>query len=184
MEILIRKERPEDRQQVYDLVRSAFENVEESDHTEHLLVERLRMSDAFIPELSLVAVIRDGNNSSAEMTVGHILLTKIEIVASDGRSWPSLAVAPLSVLPGFQRMGIGGMLIREAHRRAASLGHSSAMLLGHKDYYPRFGYRKASGFGIRFPFDAPDECCLAIEFHPGSLSHIHGLIRYPAAFNL
>lgn len=122
MEIQIRKERPEDRQQVYDLVRSAFENVEESDHTEHLLVERLRMSDAFIPELSLVAVIRDGNNSSAEMTVGHILLTKIEIVASDGRSWPSLAVAPLSVLPGFQRMGIGGMLIREAHRKAAALG--------------------------------------------------------------
>ena len=179
MEIQIRKERPEDRQQVFDLVRSAFENVVESDHTEHLLVERLRMSDAFIPELSLVALIRD-----SEKIVGHILLTRIEIVASDGRSWPSLAVAPLSVLPGFQRMGIGGMLIREAHRKAAALGHSSAMLLGHKDYYPRFGYRKASGFGIRFPFDAPDECCLAIEFHPGSLSHIHGLIRYPAAFNL
>ena len=179
MEIQIRKERPEDRQQVFDLVRSAFENVVESDHTEHLLVERLRMSDAFIPELSLVAVIRD-----SEKIVGHILLTRIEIVASDGRSWPSLAVAPLSVLPGYQRMGIGGMLIREAHRKAAALGHSSAMLLGHKDYYPRFGYRKASGFGIRFPFDAPDECCLAIEFHPGSLSHIHGLIRYPAAFNL
>ena len=151
--------------------------MEESDHTEHFLVERLRKSEAYIPELSLVAETDD------EQIVGHILLSRVTIEDAD-TVFPALAVAPLSVLPKFQRMGIGGMLIREAHRRAASLGHSSAMLLGHKDYYPRFGYRKASGFGIRFPFDAPDECCLAIEFHPGSLSHIHGLIRYPAAFNL
>ena len=129
-------------------------------------------------------VIRNGNNSSAEMTVGHILLTKIEIVASDGRSWPSLAVAPLSVLPGFQRMGIGGMLIREAHKRAAKLGYSTAVLLGHKDYYPKFGYKKASLFGIKFPFDVPDDYCMVVELQKEGLKKIHGTVHYPDAFQV
>lgn len=178
MDIIIRTERPEDRSRVFELVKAAFADVSESDHTEHLLVERLRLCEAFVPDLSLVAVSSDGT------VVGHVLMTRVEIVGSGMKSWSSLALAPLSVLPSCQRQGIGGRLLVEAHRRAAELGHKSVVLLGHESYYPRFGYRRASGFGIRFPFDAPDECCLAVELVLGGLSGVDGMVRYPEAFGL
>ena len=56
--------------------------------------------------------------------------------------------------------------------------------IGHKDYYPRFGYRRASAYGISFPFDAPDECCMAAELTEGGLDGIHGMVKYPDAFLL
>ena len=113
--------------------------------------------------------------------VGPGMLLKVGVVSEKG-SVALPGVAPLSVLPGFQRKGIGGRLLLEAHRRAAEAGYRGALLLGHKDYYPRFGYRRASLFGIRFPFDAPDECCMAVEFRPGSLDGVHGEVRYPSVF--
>lgn len=90
----------------------------------------------------------------------------------------------MSVLPGFQRKGIGGMLIREAHRRAADLGYGLSLLVEHKDYYPRFGYKRASSFGIEFPLEAPGECCMVAELQEDSLKDVHGMVRYPAAFHL
>ncbi len=193
MKFRIREERIEDRAEVERVVELAFADVRDSDHTEHLLVRRLRDCAAFVPELSLVAEDEEGG------IVGHILLTKVEIVPDDapatvqsddqsscGRadSTPavSLALAPLSVLPEFQLQGIGSALIVQAHRHAVALGFGSAVVLGHKDYYPRFGYRPASQFGINLPFDAPAECCMAIELIPGSLSGIHGTVRYSPPF--
>ena len=67
------------------------------------------------------------------------------------------------------------MLVREGHRRAAELGYGAAVVLGHEGYYPRFGYRRASLYGIRFPFDAPDECCMAAELFIGG--HGGGICR-------
>lgn len=174
-DLSIREEKSKDFPFIRSLTEQAFLNVPESDHTEHLLVERLRQSEAYIPELSLVAETNTGK------IVGHILLSKVEIVSENGTT-TVLSVAPLSVLPEFQRQGIGGMLLREAHRRAALLGYKAVLLLGHKDYYPRFGYRRASSYGIRFPFNAPDECCMAIELEPDGLKEIHGLVCYPNAF--
>ena len=172
----IRQERPEDIPTVKVLIESAFRDVAESDHKEHLLVERLRHSEAFIPELSLVAESPKGE------IVGHILLTRVRIVSAAGKETLSLGVAPLSVLPAWQRMGIGSALVLEAHRCAAALNYRSAVLLGHKDYYPRFGYRKAMEYGIEFPFDVPSEYCQVIELIPGALKSMNGLVRYPAAF--
>ena len=174
-DLSIREGKSKDFPFIRSLTEQAFLNVPESDHTEHLLVERLRQSEAYIPELSLVAETNTGK------IVGHILLSKVGIVSEKGTT-TVLSVAPLSVLPEFQRQGIGGMLLREAHRRAALLGYKAVLLLGHKDYYPRFGYRKASSYGIRFPFNAPDECCMAIELEPDGLKEIHGWVRYPNAF--
>ena len=76
------------------------------------------------------------------------------------------------------------MLVREAHARASKAGYTGSVLLGHKDYYPRFGYRRASAYGISFPFDAPDECCMAAELTVGGLDGIHGVVKYPDAFLL
>ena len=177
MNIKIRQEQIFDYKLVDDLVEYAFRNVKESDHTEHLLVGRLRKSDAFIPELSLVAEVDE------RKIVGHILLTKVAIV-SGNESVISLAVAPLSVLPEFQKQGIGGELRREAHKRALQLGYSSAVLLGHKDYYPRFGYKKASDFNIEFPFDVLEEYCMAIELFPGALDGVQGIVHYSDPFRI
>lgn len=174
MEIRIRQEQESDYRAVYALIELAFRNMEESDHSEQYLVERLRKSDAFIPGLSLVAEV-DG------VVVGHILLTKVEIVADD-KVTTSLGLAPVAVLPKYQGKGIGGALIRTAHQRASELGYGSAVLLGHKDYYPRFGYKKAIDFGIDFPFDVPHEFCMAVELLPDGLKDVHGVVKYPQPF--
>lgn len=174
MEFKIRQEQESDYKAVYELVELAFKNMGESDHSEHFLVERLRKSDAFIPELSLVAVAGDE-------IIGHILMTKVEIV-SDDTTILSLALAPVAVLPKYQGQGVGGALICEAHKRAAGLGYGSAVLLGHKDYYPKFGYKKAIDFGIEFPFDIPCEFCMAIELIPNGLKDVHGVVKYSKPF--
>lgn len=174
--LIIRKEESCDFDQIRNVIRLAFRDMEESDHTEHRLVERLRQSEAYIPALSLVAE-SDGNK-----IVGHIMLSTVKVV-SETTTETLLSVAPLSVLPGFQRRGIGGKLLSAAHKRAADLGFKGIVLLGHPDYYPRFGYQRASRFGITFPFDAPDECCMAMPLADRSLEGIHGRICYPSAFN-
>ena len=176
MDISISQAQDSDYPEIFHLVETAFLPVIESDHREHLLVERLRHSDSFVPQLSLVAKDHGGNIS------GFILLTEIEIVSEDGTTYKTLAVAPVAVLPEYQNQGIGGALLDHAHKTASSLGYNSAILLGHKDYYPNFGYRKASDFKIRFPFDAPDDCCMAIELQPDALRHVQGIVRYPDTF--
>lgn len=175
MTIKIRQEQDGDYPIIYNLIESAFADVQESDHQEQFLVERLHKSDTFIPQLSLVA------KTDENKIVGYILLTKVEIV-SENSVITSLGVAPLAVLPEFQKQGIGGMLLKEAHRRAALLGYGTAVLLGHKDYYPRFGYRKAIDFGIEFPFDVPHEFCMIIELNPHAIDSLRGTVRYPDIF--
>ncbi|MEQ8426119.1 MAG: N-acetyltransferase, partial [Cyclobacteriaceae bacterium] len=120
--LLIRKEEPADYPAVFDLVAKAFEREELSDHREQFLVERLRKSAAFIPELSMVAE-HEGK------IVGYILLTKI-IIENGSESYDSLALAPVAVLPEFHGRGVGGRLIIEAHKIASDLGHKSVVLLG------------------------------------------------------
>ena len=93
--------------------------------------------------------------------VNHILAKR------DNPAWPKG-----SKLSGFSK----------AHQKAAALGYGTAVLLGHPDYYPRFGYRKAMDFGIEFPFDVPPEFCMVLELRPHALRGISGTIRYPDAF--
>lgn len=175
MNIRIRQERNGELITVCKLIETAFVGMQESDHQEHHLVYRLHQSDTFIPELSLVAETDKGK------MVGYILLTKVNIISENGVT-NSLAVAPLAVLPEYQNNGIGGMLLREAHGRAAALGYGTAVLLGHKDYYPRFGYCEAAAHGIKFPFDVPSEYCQVIELIPGALKCVNGMVHYPAIF--
>lgn len=175
MDIEIGQEEESDLPAICKLVETAFADMQESDHQEHSLVKRLHKSDTFIPELSLVAKIDE------RKIVGYILLTKVEIITENGVT-TSLAVAPLAVHPEYQNNGIGGMLLKEAHKRAAALGYGTTVLLGHKDYYPRFGYCPAIEYGIEFPFDVPPEYCQIIELIPNALKGVRGMVRYPAVF--
>ena len=170
MEIKIREEQKNDYPIIYKVVELAFKGMEFSDQTEHFLVDRLRLTDAYIPQLSLVAEL------NGEI-VGHIMFTKAEII-SDDNIVPSLILAPVSVHPNYQKSGIGGALIREAHKRAVELGYQSAVLIGHKEYYPKFGYKTAIDFGIEFPLDVPHEFCMVAELQPGSLKGVHGLLKF------
>ena len=174
MKINIRTENKSDYQAVFELIEKAFETEEYSDHTEQFLVERLRNSSDFIPALSIIAEFDS-------RVVGHILLTKIKINNSE-QSFDSLSLAPVSVLPGFQKRGIGGMLIKAAHKKAEELGHQSIILIGHKAYYPKFGYSEAAEFGIELPFDAPRENCMAIELVKNGLNGVMGMVEYPKEF--
>ena len=106
MDFNIRQEQIKDYEAVHKVVELAFRDMEDSDHNEPFLVDQLRQTDAFIPELSLVAEVD-------EEIIGHILMTKVEIV-SENKSVTSLGLAPVSVLPEYQNRGIGSALIREA----------------------------------------------------------------------
>lgn len=172
--LIIRKEIPADYDTVFKVIKEAFKNEEFSDQREQFLVRKLRNSSAFIPELSLVAVLDDE-------IVGHILLTKIKIKNGDIKT-PSLSLAPVAVLPAYQKRGIGSKLIDVAHKKALNLGFTSIILIGHADYYPKFGYKKASTFGITLPFDAPDENCMAIELTDHALKSVSGKTEYPNEF--
>ena len=175
--ITIRQEIPSDYPAVFELVKSAFEKIEHSDKQEQFLVERLRKSKNFIPELSLVAEV-DGE------VVGYILLTEISIVDKGQLSGKSLALAPVAVLNEYQGMGIGGKLILEAQKRAKDLGYESVILLGHEGYYPKFGYQKAELFEIYPPFEVPSENFMAIELSENALKNIKGIVQYPAEFGI
>lgn len=173
--ITIRKEEVKDYTAVFNLIAKAFETEEQSDHREQFLVEQLRDSGSFVDELSLVALYND-------KIVGHLLLTKIKI-NNNYQSFDSLALAPVSVLPEYQKLGVGSKLILAGHQKAIEMGFLSVVLLGHKDYYPRFGYQPCEMFHIRLPFDVPADFCMALELIPGSLKGVSGVVEYDAAFS-
>lgn len=174
IKIIVRQETNADFSRVREIVKNAFLHAEFTDHDEHNLVERLRNSEGFIPELSLVAVVDDE-------IVGHILFTKIAI--NDGITRvTSLALAPVSVIPELQGKGIGKKLVEKGHEIAKTLGFNSVIVLGHSTYYPRFGYLAASHFGIAAPFYTPDDAFMAIEIKDQGLANVKGLVEYPEAF--
>ena len=121
MNIHIREEQAGDRLFIFNLIEKAFADVAESDHQEQFLVERLHQSKTFVPSLSLVAETENWQ------IVGYILLTEVEIVSNNSIDL-ALGVAPLAVLPEYQRMGIGGMLLHEAWK-----SHSTLTLLATQD---------------------------------------------------
>ena len=174
MEVQIRQETKEDYKAVFVVIEEAFSSEKFSDQKEQHLVKNLRNSDAFIPELSIVALIKNE-------IVGHILLTKI-LIKNDDKSFESLALAPVSVSPNHQNRGIGGQLIKEAHKIARTLGYKSIVLLGHETYYPKFGYELAGKYDINIPFEAPAENCMVFELVEDGLKGVSGVVEYAKEF--
>ena len=169
MDIIIRNETIEDHQEVFTVNKEAFKQDDES-----RLIERIRAGKNIVSELSLVAILD-------ENIVGHILFSKIRILGE--QTTETLSLAPLAVLPTFQKKGIGGLLIRKGLSVALGLGFSSVIVLGHSDYYPKFGFRKASEWHIECPFAAPDEAFMAIELIEGALSGSSGTVEFPKEFD-
>lgn len=176
MNFIIRQEQESDYESTENVVKIAFASAEQSNQNEHYLVSRIRNSDTFVPELSLVAVCKENNQ-----ILGHILLSKI-LVDDGSKKAESLALAPVSVLPDYQYKGIGKSLIQKAMEKAKELGFQSVIVLGHPEYYPKFGFRKSSLWQIKAPFEVPEEVLMAIELKKSSLEGVSGVIEYPSVF--
>lgn len=174
MNLTIHKEEIEHYNEVERVVEEAFKNAEHTDHSEHILVNRLRKAKEFIPELSLVAKNND-------KIIGHIMLTKINI-KNENTQADSLALAPVSVLPEYQNKGIGNKLINESLQIAKNLGFKSVIVLGHDKYYPKFGFEKASKYRISAPFEVPDSLFMALELVENALDNVNGVVIYSDAF--
>lgn len=171
--VTIRQEQQSDYKKTEEVVQKAFLKEEFSDKTEHELVSRIRKCEAFIPELSIVAV--------NEEIVGHILLSKIKI-EQGATSVESLALAPVSVARGYQKKGIGGKLIGAALEKAKELGYGSVVVLGHPEYYPKFGFKKASEWNIKAPFEVHEEVFMVVELRENALEGVEGIVQYSSAF--
>lgn len=169
--IEIRQENQKDYEEVYRVVKTAFETAEHSDGNEQDLVVALRNSDSFIPELSLVAVKED-------KIVGYILFTKIKI-----ENHEEIALAPLAVLPEYQKQGIGSMLIEQGHKIAKQLGYHYSIVLGSENYYPKFGYIPATQYGIQAPFDVANENFMAVKLNDTDIE-IKGVVQYAKEFGI
>ncbi len=171
IDVEIREETASDYKAVRSVLLDAFESPDEAD-----LVERIRASEFYVPELSLVALHK-------EHLVGHILFSEIEISSQDKIS-TTLALAPVSVIQKFQGKGIGAKLIMSGLERATQLKYDSVILLGHSDYYPRFGFEPASTWEIKPPFDVPPENFMGIELVPKGLYKKKGTVQYPSVWQL
>ena len=170
-DIQIRRENQEDYQQIRELVREAFALEEHSDGDEHNLIERIRHSPDYIPALSLVAV-------SGNIVLGHIMFSRVSVGQSE-----AIALAPLSVRTGWQGKGIGKLLVITAHEMARKMGYSCSVVLGNPGYYSKFGYEKASDYGIFPPFDVPDEYYMVCNLDKNR-DIPKGYVRYSDAFGL
>ncbi|CAO3637866.1 unnamed protein product [Cunninghamella blakesleeana] len=184
MNIIIRQEEEKDINNVYKVNEKAFEQKEEAD-----LVNKLRASPHFIKELSLVAEINnknvDGDNGDNDNSIiGYILFTKI-VSIGDRRddAIQSIALAPLSVLPTYQKQGIGKKLIQEGLRRAKALGYKSVIVLGHEHYYSKYGFLPASQWHIQCPFPLTNtDVFRCIELIDGALNDVSGVVEYSKEF--
>ena len=170
MRVLIRPETKDETGKVFEINELAFGRKNEA-----RLVDLLRKGSSFIPELSLVAVKDDE-------ILGHILFSKISIVDNQSIT-QSLSLAPMAVLPGYQNQGVGSKLILHGLEKARRLLFDSVIVLGHKEYYPRFGFLPAKKWGIKAPFSISPEFFMATELTPGSLNHVKGVVKYPDAFS-
>ncbi len=158
-------ETPADFQAVRRINEAAFDTRAEAE-----LVEVLR--ERAKPLISLVA-------EDEGAIAGHILFTPVTIADCDARLF---GLAPMAVDPTRQRAGIGSVLVREGLSRCEQLGAAGVVVLGHPGYYPRFGFRPASAFGITSEYDVPDAAFMALELAAGSLDCVCGVARYHPAF--
>jgi putative acetyltransferase len=165
--LTIRAEAPEDHRQIADVTSRALGKEREA-----RMVDAIRLSDGYVPEPSLVAEL-DGQ------IVGHVMLSYVGLAESNQRL---LELAPISVAPDHQGAGIGSALVRDALRRADERDEPLVLVLGHADYYPRFGFRPARELGITPPDPTIlDEVFMAIPLAAYDPT-LRGRVVFPPAF--
>jgi len=162
----IRPETEADRAAVRAVNEAAFETPAEA-----VLVEALHGKD--IGLVSLVAEV-DGK------VVGHILFSPVSLTERGHLNF--MGLAPMAVVPNYQRKGIGSALVRQGLARCKDLGCCAVVVVGHPEYYPRFGFVPASRYALRCEYDVPADVFMVAELEAGALNRASGLVRYDGAF--
>jgi len=165
--LIVRTETPEDEAAIRHVNEEAFGQKEEAK-----IIEKLRSRGVLT--ISLVAV-QDNE------IVGHIAFSPVKI-ESEHSSFNAIALAPMAVLPAYQRKGIGSQLVRGGLEECRHLGHELIVVLGHPNYYPRFGFTPAKPKGIDCEFEVPDEAWMILELREGALAGRRGKVRFQPEF--
>ena len=165
----VRQERPGDQQAIDVVIISAFQG-----EAEDQLVSGLRDSDAFIPELSLVAEVNG-------RLVGHVLLTRARVERGGGESREILALGPLSVVPSQSYRGIGTELVAAGLRQSREMGYGAIVVVGKPAFYQKRGFKAAAEWELKNSLPVPESTVSAAELKPGYLDG-GGVVKYPAPF--
>jgi len=166
--ISIRQETHQDTDAIRRVNEEAFGQNEEAG-----IVEKLRNRRALT--LSLVAVQDDE-------VVGHIAFSPVKIESETSR-FEAISLAPMAVLPDYQRKGIGARLVRTGLEECRRLGHEIVVVLGHPEYYPRFDFVPAKAIGIDCEFEVPDEAWMLLELRENALAGRSGTVKFPPEFH-
>jgi len=165
-DIIIRKEKLKELQQIWEVNSAAFETNAEAD-----LVNRLR--NCGVDFLSLIAKLD-------EEIVGHILFTEVTLENSDLKI---IGLAPMAVKPKYQNSGIGSVLVKQGLKECIANGYKAVIVLGHPNYYPKFGFVPSIKFGIKSGYDVPDEVFMIKELVENSLDGVNGIVKYHEEFD-
>ena len=166
--ITIRKETPVDYDDVRDVNSRAFGQTDEG-----RIVDKLRGQDMAV--ISLVAV-------EGERIIGNILFSPVK-VESDSGEFEAISLAPMSVLPEYQRKGLGSRLVKAGLEECRKLGYEIVFVLGHPQYYPRFGFTQARKKGIDCEFEVQDEAWMVLELKKGALAGRTGTVKFQPEFS-
>jgi putative acetyltransferase len=166
--ITIRCERIRDRAGIFAVNKDAF-----GTEAEARLVDALRPAARVL--ISLVAVLEG-------KIVGHILFTPVVVKGSEAPQH-AIALGPLAVLPEVQHQGIGSQLVAAGLEACRSIGERAVFVLGHPEFYSRFGFQPAAPNGLHYQSAEFDPYFLVAELTPGSLADLSGRVAYHSAFD-
>lgn len=169
MNLRIRPEEPQDYEIVYKINRRAFDSLDEAE-----IVKKVRHHSG--PIISLVAEIDS-------QIVGHIMFSPVKIIG-ERCEWQAMGLGPVAVLPELQRKGIGTALIDAGLKACRQMKQSIVFLVGHPDYYPRFGFKLACKQGFQYKSAQFDPYFFVLELRPGALTGKSGYVQFLPAFDV
>jgi len=165
---LIRPEHPGDFETVHALLLASFGR-----EAEARLVDRLRASE----KVALALVAEDKSR-----ILGHVMFSKV-VANAERAEIGALALAPLAVVPAFQRLGIGSALVSVGLERCRMERQPRVLVLGDPVFYARFGFVPAALFGLKCPFPEAGNSFMAIELEPSAFAGVSGMVRYGHEFD-
>jgi putative acetyltransferase len=162
--------------------------IRQETHADHEAIRHVnRLAFGQDAEASLVDALRDGGYfrlsliaEQDQRVVGHILFRDLPII-TEARTVPALALAPLAILPEYQKQGIGSALIRRGLEFCKEQGHKIIVVLGHPRFYLRFGFSSKMAAHLDSPFSGRDSF-MALELVAGALADVVGRVEYPGPF--
>ena len=164
----IREEEITDAKTIWDINVDAFESEAEAN-----LVNALRKSGC-----TFISLVAETDNKA----VGHILFTPVELTGTKNKL-KIIGLAPMAVLRQYQNKSIGSKLVKTGIEHCQSKGYDAVVVLGHPNYYPKFGFVPSVTYGIKSEYEVPDEVFMILELVPNSLKDHQGIIKYHELFN-